>query len=152
MGIVYGLLGKPIGSVNAQGYLASTHKPRGPHKPRTWTLHRVMWEACEGPIPEGMEINHLNGVKTDIRRVNLECCTSGRNKAHAYEIGLVPRTSPNKVVGRAGSEHYAYKMTPEMRAAIVRRADRGESQRSIAAALGLSQKSVWRALHQAARR
>lgn len=36
-------------------------------------LHRWIWEQLFGPIPEGWQIDHINGVKTDNRIENLRC-------------------------------------------------------------------------------
>lgn len=33
--------------------------------------HRVVWEAVHGPIPQGMEVHHVNGDKLDNRVENL---------------------------------------------------------------------------------
>lgn len=33
--------------------------------------HRIVWEMHKGPIPEGYEIDHINGIKTDNRIDNL---------------------------------------------------------------------------------
>ena len=35
--------------------------------------HRVIWEMHNGDVPEGMEIDHINGVKHDNRIENLRC-------------------------------------------------------------------------------
>lgn len=35
--------------------------------------HRVIWEMHNGEVPEGMEIDHINGVKHDNRIENLRC-------------------------------------------------------------------------------
>jgi hypothetical protein len=36
-------------------------------------LHRWIWEQIFGPIPDGWEIDHINGVRTDNRLENLRC-------------------------------------------------------------------------------
>lgn len=36
-------------------------------------LHRWVWEQLVGPIPAGMQIDHINGVRTDCRVENLRC-------------------------------------------------------------------------------
>lgn len=46
-------------------------------------LHRFIWEQLEGPIPDGYEIDHVNGIRWDCRRVNLRCIPkkiNGRNQ------------------------------------------------------------------------
>lgn len=35
--------------------------------------HRVIWEMHNGEVPDGMEIDHINGVKDDNRIENLRC-------------------------------------------------------------------------------
>jgi len=42
-------------------------------------IHRLIWEAFIGPIPEGMQINHINEDKTDNRLENLELVTPEEN-------------------------------------------------------------------------
>jgi hypothetical protein len=55
---------------------------------KKYSVHRVVWEAVNGPIPDGMVINHLNGVKTDNRIGNLEMVTPSENTIHAFRTGL----------------------------------------------------------------
>ena len=47
----------------------------------------VAW-AYLGPVPDGMEINHINGVKTDNSPSNLEYVTHSQNIKHAFDTGL----------------------------------------------------------------
>lgn len=42
-------------------------------------LHRVIWEEANGPIPEGMSIDHINGDTKDNRLENLRCVTHSDN-------------------------------------------------------------------------
>ena len=42
-------------------------------------VHRLVWEAFNGPIPEGMQINHLNEDITDNRLENLSLVTPSEN-------------------------------------------------------------------------
>lgn len=50
--------------------------------------HRLVWWYLRHPIPAGMVINHLNGVKGDNRPENLECVTPSENTSHAHRTGL----------------------------------------------------------------
>ena len=57
-------------------------------------IHRLIWLACRGPIPEGMQVNHIDGNKENSRLENLELTTAKENTAHAYKIGVaVSKTS-----------------------------------------------------------
>lgn len=42
-------------------------------------VHRLVWETYRGPIPKGMEINHLNEIRDDNRLENLELVTHYQN-------------------------------------------------------------------------
>lgn len=46
--------------------------------------HRLVWVASNGAIPDGLEINHKNGLRGDNRLDNLELVTPGENLQHAY--------------------------------------------------------------------
>lgn len=52
-------------------------------------IHRVIWESVNGPVPDGMTINHRNGVKTDNRIANLELATVAENVQHAFDHALM---------------------------------------------------------------
>lgn len=82
-GLVIGVCGKPVGCVKKNGYVevyvAKSRK----------LAHRLIWEAANGAIPTGLQINHKNGVKTDNRLVNLEAITPSANIRHARDMGLL---------------------------------------------------------------
>lgn len=43
--------------------------------------HRLAWELVNGPIPEDMQVDHINGIRTDNRIENLRLVTSsGQSK------------------------------------------------------------------------
>lgn len=64
---------KNIGSQAGAGYRHT--RVNGTHK----LLHRIIWEHVNGPIPEGMYIDHINGVKDDNRISNLRLVTPMQN-------------------------------------------------------------------------
>lgn len=42
-------------------------------------VHRDVWEKANGPIPDGMFIDHINGDPTDNRLENLRLATCSQN-------------------------------------------------------------------------
>lgn len=57
--------GDSVGCENNVGYLQVSVKSKPLY------VHRIIWEMHNGPIPEGMEIDHINQVRTDNRIENL---------------------------------------------------------------------------------
>lgn len=68
-------------------------------------LHRLVYETFVGEIPDGMEINHVNGNKHDNSISNLECVTPSENVRHAIDTGLL--------VAKAGTQCGHSKFTEE---------------------------------------
>lgn len=52
--------------------------------------HRVVLLTFVGPLPDGMEACHLNGVRTDNRLANLAYATRIENHAHKRAHGTLP--------------------------------------------------------------
>ena len=48
-------------------------------KIRNYLVHRLVYEAFNGSIPEGYEVNHINEIKTDNRLPNLNLMTCKEN-------------------------------------------------------------------------
>ena len=44
-----------------------------------YQMHRLVWEAFNGQIPENMQVNHINEVKADNRLSNLNLMTPKEN-------------------------------------------------------------------------
>lgn len=52
-------------------------------------VHRFIWECdTQQLIPEGMQINHIDGNKQNNSLDNLELCTAKENAVHRDESGL----------------------------------------------------------------
>ena len=45
-----------------------------------YSIHRLVWIAFNEPIPEGLQVNHINEVKTDNRLSNLNLMTPKENR------------------------------------------------------------------------
>lgn len=50
------------------------------------SAHLLVMRAFVGEKPEGYEINHINGIKSDNRVENLEYCTKSENKMHSILV------------------------------------------------------------------
>ncbi len=100
--------------------------------------HRVVWVHHNGPIPHGMEINHINGVKTDNRPANLEMVTRSKNVKHAVRVLKVARAA-----NQYGQKNHAAKLTDAEVEAIRAEYVAGQvTQKSIAERFGVSHQSV----------
>jgi hypothetical protein len=70
----------------------------GRGKTKTHPIHRLVAHAFLGARPDGLQINHKSGVKSDNRVENLEYITPGENTRHAIAAGLaVVRGSGNNM-------------------------------------------------------
>ena len=81
-GLVIGRTGKLIRKKIRSGYIQVQNGRQH------WMAHRLIWEAMHGPIPETLQINHINGIKDDNRLINLELVSPSENAIHAYRLGL----------------------------------------------------------------
>lgn len=51
---------------------------------REYRGHRIIWELFNGPIPEGMLIDHIDGNKANNKIENLRLATRQQNNANSY--------------------------------------------------------------------
>lgn len=56
--------------------------------------HKLVWETFVGPIPAGLEVRHINGVKNDNCLDNLRLATKGESSCEQEQIS--PPRRPNK--------------------------------------------------------
>jgi len=66
-----------------KGYLAVSLSIKS--KVKDFQVHRLVADTYIG-IKEGLEVNHINGVRDDNRLSNLECVTRSRNTLHGIWI------------------------------------------------------------------
>lgn len=76
-------------SLKKTGYLQICLSMNGKHF--YYNVHTLVTEAFIGPRPADFQVNHLNGIKTDNRRENLEYVTRSENSQHALKLGLRKR-------------------------------------------------------------
>jgi hypothetical protein len=77
----FGALREVRPKVNKSGYLyIGVYSGNGADKKRNWLrIHRVVYREFVGPIPQGMEIDHINNCKTDNQLDNLQMLTKSDN-------------------------------------------------------------------------
>lgn len=87
---------------NYKGYNVVTLTDEG--GPRSFLVHRLVWTAFNGPIPNNLQINHLNEVKTDNRLDNLEAVTAAENIrwSIAKRIGVPWKRKPVVCIDSSG--------------------------------------------------
>lgn len=62
-------VGATVGSETVKGYLQVQYKKK------VYRVHRIIWEIHYGPIPEGMQIDHISHDRKDNRIENLRLVT-----------------------------------------------------------------------------
>lgn len=117
---------------NRNGYRGVTFSVE--NKTTTVSIHRVMWEAFNGPIPRGMQINHLNGDRTDNRLDNLELCTPSENMHHMKHVLRRHQVVPEP---RRGTQNRNAKLNEEQVREILDRLAKGEVAKKIAPDYGV---------------
>lgn len=80
--------GDRVGSVNDSGYLVTRIKGKPVR------VHRIIWEMHFGAIDAGLEIDHINRVRSDNRIENLRLASR-----HEQNLNLGPRRSASNVTG-----------------------------------------------------
>lgn len=62
---------------------------------KTYRVHRLVWEAFNGQIPEGLQVNHINEIKTDNRLSNLNLMTCKENNNYGTHNERIAKKMTN---------------------------------------------------------
>lgn len=75
------------GAANKRGYMQCCLSSTADKKQKTLSVHRALWEACKGPIPDKYEIFHKDGNVANNKLDNLECVSreeSSQKRNHDF--------------------------------------------------------------------
>ena len=80
-GVVINLKNKKIMTMskNNSGYLSFSIYNKNLEKTKSYFQHRFVFEVFNGKIPPHLEIDHINGDKTDNQKINLQLLTHQQN-------------------------------------------------------------------------
>lgn len=93
--------------IRPNGYLNISFRANGKRRPRL--AHRVVAEAFLGPCPDGLEVSHENGDRTDNRLANLQYRSRMENNRLKVKHGTQrPRMSVTCKWGHAFTESNTY--------------------------------------------
>jgi len=71
--------GRVAGHLNKRGYRLIQIGRRG------YRAHRIIWEMVHGTIPDGQEIDHINGIRDDNRITNLRLTSHAENMRNSRQ-------------------------------------------------------------------
>lgn len=85
-GVVYGKMGERKAFLDGRGYLSLLLSKNGEVK--NFRVHRLVAEHFVDGFNDGLQVNHIDGVKTNNNSSNLEWVSQSENSKHAIELGL----------------------------------------------------------------
>lgn len=108
---------------------------------KAFKVHTAVAAAFLGPRPDGMQVNHINGIKTDNRACNLEYVTCRENIRHGWEHGLYSAAHSR------GSNNIHSRLTQEDVMAI-RAIYPAKSLKELGVMFGVTTQAVWAIVHR----
>jgi len=95
-------------------------------------VHRLVMAAFVGPCPKDIQVNHIDGDKSNNCLENLEYATQSENTTHAYALGLQ---------SQQGEKNNSSKLTEED-VHEIRKLFGEETQKEIAFMFGVSKAAI----------
>lgn len=89
-------------ATDKDGYLRITLTNNG--KRKSYYVHRLVARTYLKDYDEQLQVNHINGIKTDNRVENLEMVTLKENIKHSIETGLKPKLKRDRLGRFCGKE------------------------------------------------
>lgn len=90
-GTVINKFGRKVGHKQKNGYMYVTVCGK------QILMHRFVWEAFNGEIPDGMEIDHINTIRSDNRLENMRLVTSKENKHNPITLATYKISNKGKI-------------------------------------------------------
>lgn len=98
-----------LGSLRPDGYLTGRFNSQQYRIHRLVSnrirVHRAVWVAFNGEIPEGHTVDHINHVKDDNRLENLRLATAKEQRSNQVRTGAYASTVKRRVEGRPLGSH-----------------------------------------------
>jgi hypothetical protein len=104
-GTVHGVRSdRPVGHKGANGYVYVYDG--GKQK----LAHRLIFESVNGKIPDGMEIDHINGIRDDNRIANLRLVNKSQNQQNRSAARADSRSGQKGVFWHKSMQKWAAKI------------------------------------------